>query len=113
MFEGFESVTGIRPAVVIAGIGGGIVAAIIDKGPLWERVISVFVGALCAIYFTPLGKELVLFFMNIAEPDKIQNGVAFFIGVTAMVLVRGIIDSTRSFFHGLQRRFSGKNGGKQ
>lgn len=119
MLDGFESLTGVRVSVLTAGIGGAIVAAYVDKGPFWERASSVAAGALVAVYATPFAQEAVQLFIAINDPDAIQNGVAFFLGVTAMTLVRGAIDTTRAFFKGLQKRFDAeykndpKNGDKK
>jgi hypothetical protein len=95
MLQGFEDFVGIKVSAVIAGTLGGIVAAIIDKGPFWQRATSVVGGLICTIYLTPIFVEFTLEYLERMPSTRMENAVAFLTGATGMVLARGITDWIR------------------
>lgn len=98
--NGFKEFVGVEFSVFLAALLGGLVAAMIDKGPFWERALSVVVGLACSVYGTPF---IVVYVGNMGlfaevPPNQLQNGVAFLLGVTGMVILRGVVDWVRVIF---------------
>lgn len=99
----FANEIGVKLSVVIAGFIGALVAGLIDRGPVWERLTSVLVGFACSIYFTPFAVPLVVKFLGEGEANNIQNGAAFFVGMAGLVVARSILDVVRDFFSKFQK----------
>ena len=92
MFESlaaFLTSIGISPSHLFAGLAGAFVRVVIQGGALtWAVVSASIVGALCAIYLTPIiGLWLGLNMANLA----MNNGLAFGIGMIGMSLAEGIV----------------------
>ena len=85
----FLTSLGINPAQLFAGLSGAFVRTVIQREPLtWAIVSASIVGALCAVYFTPIiGVWLGL---NLAEV-AINNALAFGIGMIGMSLAEGLV----------------------
>jgi hypothetical protein len=98
--DGIEALAGVKLSVLLAGLMGGIVAGIIDKGPLWERSISVIVGFICSLYLTPFAVTVLSGVVSV-DPDNLQNGAAFFVGMTGLVITRAALDYVRDIFKNL------------
>jgi hypothetical protein len=93
----FFNAVGVKLSVVIAGFVGALVAGLIDKGPIWERLTSVLVGFACSIYFTPLAIPVVTRFLGVTDVDNVQNGVSFFVGMSGLVISRSLLDFVREW----------------
>lgn len=98
--NGFKEIVGVEFSVFVAALLGGLVAAMIDKGPFWERALSVVVGLACSMYGTPFVMAYVagIGLFAAVPAEQVQNGVAFFLGVTGMTVLRGVVDWVRAFF---------------
>lgn len=92
MFESlaaFLTSIGINPAQLLAGLAGAFTRTVIQKQPLtWAVVSASIVGALCAIYLTPivglwLGLNMTLLAVN--------NALSFGIGLIGMSLAEGLV----------------------
>lgn len=78
---------GISPSHVVAGIAGAFVRTVIQGKRLsWELVSACLVGALCAMYLTPLVAKW--FGINALDVSTI-NGLAFAIGMLGLSLAEG------------------------
>lgn len=80
---------GIEPSHLFAGLSGAFTRTVIQgKRLTWEILSGSFVGALCAIYLTPLvGKWLGFDIADLA----VNNGLAFAIGMIGLSLAEGIV----------------------
>lgn len=80
---------GINPSHVFAGLSGALVRTfIMGKRWTWETLMGSLVGALCAIYLTPItGKWLGL---NL-EDLSINNALAFALGMLGLSLAEGAV----------------------
>jgi hypothetical protein len=92
MFEtlaAFLTSIGINPSQLFAGLSGAFVRTVIQREPLtWAVLSASLVGALCAIYLTPIiGVWLGLNLADIA----MNNALAFGIGMIGMSLAEGTV----------------------
>ncbi|UPA25353.1 hypothetical protein [Shinella oryzae] len=92
MFEyiaAFLATLGINPAQLFAGLAGAFVRTVIQKQPLtWAVLATSVVGALCAIYLTPIiGLWLGLNLSVLA----VNNALSFGIGLVGMSLAEGLV----------------------
>jgi hypothetical protein len=97
----FESITaflatlGINPAQLFAGLAGAFTRTVIQKQPLTLAVIATsIVGALCAVYLTPiiglwLGLNMSLLAVN--------NALSFAIGLIGMSLAEGLVTMAQNW----------------
>ncbi|MBM7323870.1 hypothetical protein [Brucella anthropi] len=91
----FESITaflismGINPSHVFAGLSGALVRTfIMGKRWTWETLMGSLVGALCAIYLTPLiGTWLGLNLLDLS----VNNALAFALGMLGLSLAEGLV----------------------
>lgn len=83
---------GMKIGSLIAGAVGGIVSLrFIDDLTLWGRVLAVFTGAAVAGYGTPIIVHW------LALGPATENAVAFFLGLTAMNIIPGLIALSEMF----------------
>ncbi|MBN7809086.1 hypothetical protein JZX86_27590 [Agrobacterium rosae] len=83
----FLIATGISPSHLVAGIAGAFVRTVIQGKRLsWELVSACLVGALCAMYLTPLVAKW--FGIGLLDVSTI-NGLAFAIGMLGLSLAEG------------------------
>lgn len=83
----FLIAVGISPSHVVAGIAGAFVRTVIQGKKLsWELVSACLVGALCAMYLTPLVAKW--FGVGLLDVSTI-NGLAFAIGMLGLSLAEG------------------------
>lgn len=76
-----EAILGFKVAVIVAGFVGGVIQiALNPKLSPFGAVLSVFTGAACAGYVTPLVHHIY------ALPLPVENSVAFFLGLLGMQL---------------------------
>ena len=76
-----EALLGFKLAVIVAGfIGGVIQLALNPKLSVFGALLSVFAGAACAGYVTPMVHHIY------ALPLPVENSVAFFLGLLGMQL---------------------------
>lgn len=88
-FIAFLTSIGISPSHLFAGLAGAIVRVVIQGGALtWAVLSASIVGALCAIYLTPIIG--VWFGLNLTNLSM-NNGLAFGIGMIGMSLSEGIV----------------------
>lgn len=80
------SLFGVKAATAVAGFAGAVVSLQAIK-PLsrWQAMLAVMTGAAVAGYGTPVVAHY------LALTAELQNGVAFFLGLTAMHIVPGLI----------------------
>jgi len=85
----FLTALGINPAQLFAGLSGAFVRTVIQREPLtWALASASMVGALCAIYLTPIiGLWLGLNLTDLA----MNNALAFGIGMIGMSLAEGLV----------------------
>jgi len=77
---------GLKLATLVAGFAGGVVSlSFVKKLTPISAVLAVITGAAAAGYGTPI----ILHFFNL--PPELQDGCAFFLGLTAMNIIPGII----------------------
>jgi hypothetical protein len=85
---------GLNPHHAVAGLGGGVAALPFTK-PVSRLMAVGFIvaGLMTAIYLTPLAAEglLVSGLLKSALSARAELGLAFLLGVTAMVLIPTII----------------------
>lgn len=82
----FEVVAGLKFATLIAGFAGGVVSlSFVAQLTRTQAVAAVITGALSAAYLTPV----LTHYYSI--PVALENGIGFFIGLTAMNLLPGVI----------------------
>lgn len=82
---------GLKVAYLLAGFLGGVVSlSFIKKLTTWQAVLAVLTGAISANYCTPTVLHL---FPWIEEPLT----AAWFVGLTAMNIIPGIIELSRRF----------------
>lgn len=80
-----EAMLGFKIAVIVAGFVGGVIQlALHPKLSPAGAFISVFTGAACAGYVTPLIHHIY------ALPLPVENSVAFFLGLLGMQLTAKI-----------------------
>lgn len=83
---------GIKLGAVLAGMIGGILSlSYIQSLTLWGRVLAVFSGAAVAGYGTPVIDAWV------NMPPDAENAMAFFLGLTAMNIIPGLIRISEMF----------------
>ena len=86
-FSALLTAIGISPSHVVAGIAGAFVRTVIQGKRLsWELVSACLVGALCAMYLTPLVAKW--FGIGLLDVSTI-NGLAFAIGMLGLSLADG------------------------
>lgn len=80
---------GIDPSHLFAGLSGAFTRTVIQgKRLTWEIISGSFVGALCAIYLSPMiGRWMGLELTDIA----VNNGLAFAIGMIGLSLAEGLV----------------------
>lgn len=80
---------GINPSHMVAGLAGAFVRTVVQGNRMsWEILLGSVVGAICAIYLTPIvGTWLALDLANLA----MNNGLAFAIGMIGMSLAEGLV----------------------
>ncbi|MGF6155810.1 phage tail tape-measure protein [Ensifer sp. KUDG1] len=85
----FLTSVGINPAHLLAGLAGALVRAFIQGNRCWyEVVMGSIVGALCAIYLSPvIGGWIGLNMLDLAT----NNGLAFAIGMIGLSLAEGAV----------------------
>jgi len=87
-----ETLLGFKVAVIVAGFVGGVIQlALHPKLSVPGALCSVFAGAACAGYVTPL------FHHVYTLPVAAENSVAFFLGLLGMQLTAKVY----AFFSGL------------
>lgn len=83
---------GVKMASLVAGFAGGVVSlSFVRQLTKLQSALAVFTGAATAAYGTPVIAHM----MNI-RPDM-EYSVAFFVGITAMNIIPGVIELSRSF----------------
>ena len=103
---GSDGVLGVKFATLLAGFAGGVVSLSFVSGLTKpQAILSVLTGALTAGYLTPV----VLHYLSLTAPE-LQNGAAFFIGLTAMNIVPGLLKLSEMFKRD-PRSFINGNGG--
>jgi hypothetical protein len=84
---------GLKLAYIIAGFFGGVVSlSFIKELNRWQAFIAVFTGAVSAGYGTPV----TLYYLGLTSP-ALENGTAFFIGLTAMNIIPGVVKLSEVF----------------
>lgn len=89
-------------AAAIAGAAGGVVRWLTLRETWREGIISLFVGAICAIYLSPLAEPMLRPFIGVIHAPRLAP---FVVGVGGIGLVGLIIDAMRSYWS------SGRDGG--
>jgi len=88
-----DGVLGVKFATLVAGFAGGVVSLSFVSGLTKpQALLSVLTGALTAGYMTPV----VLHYMSLPTTE-LQNGAAFFVGLTAMNIVPGLLKLSEMF----------------
>lgn len=95
---------GVKIASLTAGFAGGIVSlSFVKELSPAQAALAVFTGAVTAAYGTPV----VLHYFDGGAVAGLENGVAFFVGLTAMNIIPGLLRLSeifkrdpRSFFGG-------------
>jgi LytS/YehU family sensor histidine kinase len=101
-----DGVLGVKFATLLAGFAGGVVSLSFIGGLTKpQAILSVLTGALTAGYLTPVA----LHYLTLTSPE-LQNGVAFFVGLTAMNIVPGLLKLSEMFKRD-PRSFLNGNGG--
>lgn len=105
MFDAILAALGLSKSATIGGFLGAVVSLKLVEGlNLWQRATTVFGGALCAAYVTPLLLEL------ITLSAKLEAAVAFLTGVFGMSFVAAISKAIPEIVQGLKDKIAG--GGK-
>lgn len=80
------SLLGVKLASLVAGFAGGVVSlSYIQQLTKLQALLAVMTGALVSGYCTPV----VTHYLGLSFP--LENGVAFFVGLTAMNIVPGMM----------------------
>ncbi|MDX0947223.1 hypothetical protein [Sinorhizobium medicae] len=86
-------IMGIEASHLLAGIAGGIVAAITEKnGSIWVRLAAGFVGALTAALLTPL---VALTFTGVSATTL--NAAAFILGMCGKWICESLIGIAKGY----------------
>lgn len=100
-------VLGLKFATMLAGFAGGVVSlSFVKQLTAGQAALSVFTGTVAAGYLTPVA----LHYLGIASPE-LQNGVAFFVGLTAMNIIPGLLKLSELFKRDPRGFIGGNNGG--
>lgn len=84
----------------LAGAMGGVVRSLsVKERSLWDTVVNVTVGSICAMYVSPMAGSALdpLLRGIVAEPSARSNFVAFAIGLGGLTVSSIIIDVWRRY----------------
>jgi hypothetical protein len=92
--ELLRSVLGDHGAVAVAGAAGGIVRWLTLRENWRDGIISVVIGALCAVYLEPLALPALEPILGkvISNPAKLSNLSAFLVGIGGIAVSGFVID---------------------
>lgn len=86
-------VMGIKFAALLAGFAGGVVSlSFVKELSKTQATMSVITGSFTAAYLTPV----LLHYIGSSTPE-LQHGAAFFIGLTAMNIIPGLLKLSEMF----------------
>ncbi len=86
------AVYGVKLASLIAGFAGGVVSlGFVRQLTKTQSALAVFTGAATAAYGTPVITHF------ISVNSEYEFSVAFFVGLTAMNIIPGVIELSRVF----------------
>ncbi len=92
MNDPLQTYIGIKAGSLLAGFFGGLVKALLMKNvTAGQALFSCVVGALTAGYFTPIAMHWIPF----AEVSGAEGAVGYAIGLTAMMIVEGLLNAAR------------------
>lgn len=99
-------ILGLKFASLLAGFAGGVISlSFVKELTRTQAVLAVFTGTMTAGYGTPLA----LHYFGISSLE-LQNGVAFFVGLTAMNIIPGLLKLSEMFKRDPHAFIGGKNG---
>ena len=88
MQDQIPPVLGIKLATLVAGFAGGVVSlSYVKRLSTIQSVSAVISGMLSAAYLTPAA----IMYLDIATRPGLENGVAFFIGLTGMHIIPALL----------------------
>lgn len=86
------SLFGVKLFSLIAGFAGGVVSlSFVKTLTKTQSALAVFTGAVTAAYSTPV----ITHFLTVGP--EYESSVAFFVGLTAMNIVPGVVELSRAF----------------
>jgi hypothetical protein len=89
-----RSVLGEHGAIAVAGAAGGIVRWLTLRESWRDGLISVTIGAVCAVYIEPIALPALEPVLGrvIANPSKLSNLSAFLVGIGGIAVSGFVID---------------------
>ena len=86
---------GIKAWTLVAGFAGGVVSLSFIKAlTVTQGALAVFTGVASAVFLTP---AIMLYLWPAQTDPRLEYGVAFIIGLTAMNIIPGIINLSEIF----------------
>jgi pilus assembly protein TadC len=88
---------GVKLSHLAAGVAGGVVRAFLVGSGIYAAVSSVVTGALTAAYLTVPVTNAYTKATGISADMNFEHGVAFVVGLTAMLICEGLIAKVRTW----------------
>jgi hypothetical protein len=92
--DALRVVLGEHGAIAVAGAAGGIVRWLTLRESWRDGMISVIIGAVCAVYLEPIALPALEPVLGrvIANPSKLSNLSAFLVGIGGIAVSGFVID---------------------
>lgn len=87
----------IKLSYLLAGTAGGIVRAFLIGTSFYSACASVIIGTLTANYMTSSISQFYGSLLRVTVEPNFQHGVAFVIGLTAMLICEGLLRIARKW----------------
>ena len=101
-------VLGVKFAALVAGFAGGVASLSFVRGlTKTQAVISVLTGTMTSAYMAPV----LIHFAGFSSPE-LQHGASFFIGLTSMNIIPGLLRLSELFKRDPRGFFFGNGGDK-
>jgi len=97
MNDWFLTYLNIKLSYLLAGAAGGIVRAFLIGTSIYTACASIIIGTLTATYMTSTVSDIYGAIFRVAVEPNFQHGVAFVVGLTAMLICEGLLRMARKW----------------
>lgn len=89
---------GVKYSALVAGFIGGVISlGFLRELDKLQMALAVLSGTACAGYLTPIAIPLIASAAGVEPSAEMENVAAFFLGLTAMNIVPGVIHLSEIF----------------